>query len=37
MLDLDGLTVKVTVKICEAEASAMKINSLEGSLMIEWE
>jgi len=37
MLMPHGLTVKVTVKICEAAASALSINSLEGSLMIEWE
>jgi len=37
MLVPDRLTVKVTVKICEAEESAMQIKSLEGSLMIEWE
>ena len=33
----DRLTVKVTVKVCGAAASALRINSLEGSLMIEWE
>ena len=33
----DRLTVKMTVKICEAAVSALRINSLEGSLMIEWE
>jgi hypothetical protein len=37
MLVLRTLTVKMTVKICETEASALRINSLEGSLMIEWE
>ncbi|MBK8107663.1 MAG: hypothetical protein IPK42_19515 [Betaproteobacteria bacterium] len=37
MLVLRALTVKMTVKICEAAASALRINSLEGSLMIEWE
>jgi len=37
MLVPDRLTVKMTVKICEAAASALLINSLEGSLMIEWE
>jgi hypothetical protein len=37
MLVPDTLTVKVTVKIFEAAASALRINSLEGSLMIEWE
>ncbi len=28
---------RLTVKISEAEASHLQINSLEGSLMIEWE
>jgi hypothetical protein len=37
MLVPDTLTVKVTVKIFEAAASALRINSLESSLMIEWE
>jgi len=37
MLVPDRLTVKVTVKICEAASRALQINSLEGSLMIEWE
>jgi hypothetical protein len=37
MLDLNLLSVKVTVKICEAEADTLQINSLRGSLMIEWE
>jgi hypothetical protein len=37
MLMPDRLTVKVTVKIFEAAASALRIKSLEGSLMIEWE
>jgi hypothetical protein len=37
MLVPDRLTVKVTVRICEAEAGTLQINSLEGSLMIEWE
>ena len=37
MLVSDRLTVKMTVKVCEAEASTWQINSLEGSLMIEWE
>jgi len=37
MLVLSTLTVKMTVKICEAAASTLQINSLEGSLMIEWE
>jgi hypothetical protein len=31
------LTVKVTVEVFEAAASYQQINSLEGSLMIEWE
>jgi hypothetical protein len=31
------LTVKMTVKIFEAAAIALRITSLEGSLMIEWE
>ena len=30
------LTVKMTVKVCEAATSALRFNSLEGSLMIEW-
>jgi hypothetical protein len=37
MLVLCTLTVKMTVKVCEEAWSAWKINSLEGSLMIEWE
>jgi hypothetical protein len=37
MLMLRTLTVKMTVKVCGAAASALRINSLEGSLMIEWE
>jgi hypothetical protein len=37
MLDLDRLTVKVTVRICEAEAGTLQINRLRGSLMFEWE
>jgi hypothetical protein len=37
MLVLRTLTAKMTVKVCEAAARAMRINSLEGSLMIEWE
>jgi hypothetical protein len=37
MLVPGRLTVKVTVKVCEAAASALQINSLEASLMIEWE
>jgi hypothetical protein len=31
------LTVKMTEKICEAAASALQVNSLEDSLMIDWE
>jgi hypothetical protein len=30
------LTVKVTVKMFEAADSGVQINSVEGSLMIEW-
>lgn len=37
ILVLPRLTVKVTAKIFEAAVSALRINSLEGSLMIEWE
>jgi len=37
MLVLCALTVKMTVKICGAASSHLRINSLEGSLMIEWE
>jgi len=37
MLVLRTLTVKLTVKGCGTVASALRINSLEGSLMIEWE
>jgi hypothetical protein len=37
MLVPDRLTVKVTVKVFEVAAIALQINSLEGSLMIEWE
>jgi hypothetical protein len=37
MLVLHRLTVEMTVKVCDAAASALRINSLEGSLMIEWE
>jgi hypothetical protein len=37
MLVLRTLTVKMTVKICGAASSTLQINSLEGSLMIEWE
>jgi hypothetical protein len=37
MLVLHRLTVEMTVKVCDAAASALRINSLEASLMIEWE
>jgi hypothetical protein len=37
MLVLSTLTVKVTVKVHEAAASTLQINSLERSMMIEWE
>jgi hypothetical protein len=37
MLVLRTLTVKMTVKIFGAAAGTLQINSLEGSLMIEWE
>jgi hypothetical protein len=37
MLVLRTLTVKMTVKVFEAAESALQINNLEGSLMIEWE
>ena len=37
MLVPGWLTVKMTVKVCDAAASALEINGLEGSLMIEWE
>jgi len=37
MLVLRTLTVKMTAKSCDEPASALQINSLEGSLMIEWE
>jgi hypothetical protein len=37
MLVPDGLTVKMTVKISGAAAIALRFNSVEGSLMIEWE
>lgn len=37
MLVPDRLTVIVTVKVCEEAASALRINSVEGSLTIEWE
>jgi len=35
MLVLCALTVKMTVKICGAASNHLRINSLEGSLMIE--
>jgi len=37
MLVPDRLTVKMTVKVCGAAATTLRINGLEGSLMIEWE
>jgi hypothetical protein len=37
MLVPDTLTVRMTVKTFEAAASALRINGLDGSLMIEWE
>ena len=37
MLVLRTLTVKMTVKIERATCKHFEINSLEGSLMIEWE
>jgi hypothetical protein len=37
MLVLRTLTVKMTVNFCGAASGALQINSLEGSLMIEWE
>ena len=37
MLVPDRLTEKMTVKVCGAAASALRINCLEGLLMIEWE
>jgi hypothetical protein len=37
MLVPDRLPAKMTAKICGAAASTVLINSLEGSLMIEWE
>jgi hypothetical protein len=37
MLVLRTLTVKMTVKVCEEAVNTLQINSLEGSLMIEWE
>ena len=37
MLEPDRLTVEMTVRVCEEAARALRINSLEGYLMIEWE
>jgi hypothetical protein len=37
MLVLSTLTVEMTVKVCEAAVKTLRINSLERSLMIEWE
>jgi len=37
MLMPDGLTARMTVKLSHAAQSAMQINGLDGSLMIEWE
>lgn len=37
MLVPDGLTVKVTVRVVVPLLNALQINSLECSLMIEWE
>jgi hypothetical protein len=37
MLVPDSLTVKMTAKVFAAATSALKINSLDGSLAIEWE
>lgn len=37
MLVPDTLTVKMTVKSCRSIWKHLEINSLEGSLMIEWE
>jgi hypothetical protein len=37
MLVPDRLTVKVTVKVLEVAVIPLQMNSLEGSLMIEWE
>jgi hypothetical protein len=31
------LTVKMAVKVCETAASTLEFNSVQGSLMIEWE
>jgi len=37
MLVLRALTVKMTVNFYVAASGVLQINSLEGSLMIEWE
>jgi hypothetical protein len=37
MLVLRTLTVKMTVEVWRAAVGELQINSLEGSLMIEWE
>jgi hypothetical protein len=37
MLVLRTLTVKMTVNFFGSASGALQINSLEGSLMIEWE
>jgi hypothetical protein len=37
MLVPDRLTVKMTVKLCGGASITLRINGLEGSLMIEWE
>ena len=37
MLVLRTLTVKMTVNFCGTASGGLQINSLEGSLMIEWE
>jgi hypothetical protein len=37
MLLPDRLTVRVTAKICEAEVRTLQTNTLEDSLIIEWE
>ena len=37
MLMPDRLTIKMSVKVCEAAARSLQFISLERSLMIEWE
>jgi len=37
MLVPDELAVRMTAKVCGAAARALRINSFENSLMIEWE